>query len=281
VGKAENPNSGGGCAMGLVLLVVIWLITLISTYFFIAKTWWLPAGASAAAAGIDHHFTVSFILMGTVFVAAQLALGYLVWSYRDRGSASTKASYSHGNTNLEIVWTLLTTVLFVGMNLMSSSIWASERFRAAEANAVHVEVTGVQFQWYFRYPGPDGKFGLTKPELEDAPNGNGLGIDSHDPAATDDVVSGIMVVPVNREIEVILRSHDVIHSFFVPQMRFKQDAVPGLAIHMHFTPIETGEFEIACAELCGLGHYKMHGILKVVSQEEFDKWLTAREAEKQ
>ena len=268
--------------MGLLLLVVIWLITLFSTYFFVAKTWWLPAGASAAAAGIDHHFTVSFYLMGFVFVAAQLALGYLVWKYREGGS-SQKASYSHGNTTLEVVWTVLTTILFVGLNLASSSIWAAERFRAAEANAIHVEVTGMQFAWYFRYPGPDGKFGLTKPELEDASAGGeaALGLDTHDPASKDDVVSGVMVVPVNREIEVILRAHDVIHSFFVPNMRFKQDAVPGLAIHMHFTPIQTGEYEIACAELCGLGHYKMHGMLKVVSQEEFDKWLAAREAEKQ
>jgi len=266
--------------MGLVILVVIWLITFVSTYFFVAKTWWLPEGASAAAAGIDHHFTVSFILMGVVFVAAQVALGYLAWRYRE-GSPSGKAIYSHGNTTLEIVWTALTTVLFVGMNLASSSIWAAERFNAAGSDAVHVEVTGKQFQWYFRYPGPDGKFGLTKPELEDAPNGNPLGLDSHDAAAKDDVVAGVMVVPVNREIEVILRAQDVIHSFFVPGMRFKQDAVPGLAIHMHFTPIQTGEFEIACAELCGLGHYKMHGILKVVSQEEFEKWLAAKEAEKQ
>jgi cytochrome c oxidase subunit II len=281
VGKAKNPTRGARC-MGLILLVVIWLITFVSTYFFLAKTWWLPVGASAAAAGIDHHFTVSFILMGTVFVAAQLALGFLVWKYRSGGPAST-AEYSHGNTPLEVVWTVLTAVLFVGMNLMSSSIWASERFRAAEANAVHVEVTGMQFAWYFRYPGPDGKFGLTKPELEDASAGGeaALGLDTKDPASRDDVVSGVMVVPVNREVEVILRAHDVIHSFFVPAMRFKQDAVPGLAIHMHFTPIQTGEFEIACAELCGLGHYKMHGMLKVVSQEEFDKWLAAREAEKQ
>ena len=249
--------------MGLVLLVIIWLITLVSTYFFVAKTWWLPVGASAAAAGIDHHFTVSYILMGTVFVAAQLALGFLVWKYRSGGSST--AEYSHGNTKLEVIWTVLTAVLFVGMNLMSSSIWASERFRAAEANAVHVEVTGMQFAWYFRYPGPDGKFGVTKPELEDASAGGeaALGLDAKDPASKDDVVSGVMVVPVNREVEVILRAHDVIHSFFVPAMRFKQDAVPGLAIHMHFTPIQTG------------------GILKVVSQEEFDKWLAAREAEKQ
>jgi cytochrome c oxidase subunit 2 len=268
--------------MGLILLVVIWLITFISTYFFIAKTWWLPVGASAAAAAIDHHFTVSFILMGTVFVAAQLALGYLVWKYRAGGSAG-KVDYSHGNPTMEVVWTVLTAVLFVGMNLMSSSIWASERFRAAEASAVHVEVTGMQFAWYFRYPGADGKFGVTKPELEDASAGGeaALGLDPKDPASKDDVVSGVMVVPVNREVEVILRAHDVIHSFFVPAMRFKQDAVPGLAIHMHFTPIQTGEFEIACAELCGLGHYKMHGILKVVTEEEFDKWLAAREAEKQ
>jgi len=280
-GRLRNPLWRSR-AMGLVLLIVIWLITFVSTYFFMAKTWWLPAGASAAAASIDHHFTVTYILMGTVFVAAQVSLGYFVWKYRDGGS-SKKATYSHGNVTLEIVWTVLTTVLFVGMNLASSSIWASERFRPAGENAVHVEVTGMQFAWYFRYPGADGKFGLTKPELEDASAGGeaALGLDTNDPASKDDVVTGVMVVPVNREVEVILRAHDVIHSFYVPSMRFKQDAVPGLAIHMHFTPIQTGDYEIACAELCGLGHYKMHGMLKVVSQEEFDKWLAAREAEKQ
>ncbi len=269
--------------MGLIVLIIIWLITFASTYFFIAKTWWLPAGASAAAAGIDHHFTTTFILMGIVFVAAQVSLGALVWIYRDRGSSSSKVDYSHGNMKLEVVWTVLTTILFVGLNLMSSSIWASERFRAAEADAVRVEVTGMQFAWYFRYPGPDGKFGATNPELEDASAGGeaALGLDPKDPASKDDVVTGTMVVPVNREIEVILRAHDVIHSFFIPTMRFKQDAVPGLAIHMHFTAIQTGDYEILCAELCGLGHYKMHGMLKVVSQEEYDKWLAAREAEKQ
>jgi cytochrome c oxidase subunit II len=269
--------------MGLVLLIVISLITLLSTYFFVAKTWWLPVGASAIAPAIDHHFAITFILMGIVFVAAQLSLGYLVWRYRDSGSSSQKVVYSHGNVKLELIWTALTAVLFVGLNLMSSSIWASERFRPAGPNATRVEVTGMQFAWYFRYPGPDGKFGTTRPELEDASAGGegALGLDTKDPASKDDVVTGIMVVPVNREVEVILRAHDVIHSFFVPAMRFKQDAVPGLAIHMHFTPTQTGDFEIACAELCGLGHYKMHGILRVVSPEDFDKWLADREAEKQ
>lgn len=267
--------------MGLVLLIVIWLITFISTYFFLAKTWWLPVGASAAAAGIDHHFETSFVLMGIVFVAAQVVLGLFAWQYRQREKAT--ALYSHGNNTLEMLWTGLTLVLFVGLNLMSRSIWASERFEPAKPGAVQVEVTGMQFAWYFRYPGPDGKFGATKPELQDPSAGNeaAIGLDTTDPTSKDDVVSGTMYVPVNREVEVILRAEDVIHSFFVPAMRFKQDAVPGLAIRMHFTPIATGDYDIVCAELCGLGHYKMHGMLKVVSQEEYDKWLAAKEAEKQ
>jgi cytochrome c oxidase subunit 2 len=267
--------------MGLVLLCVISLITLVSTYFFIAKTWWFPAGASAATAALDHQFAVTFVLMGIVFVAAQLSLAFFVWKYR--GDASTRADYSHGNLKLEIIWTTLTAILFIGLNLAGSPIWAAERFRPAAESATRVEVTGMQFAWYFRYPGPDGKFGIAKPELEDPSAGGeaALGLDPADPASKDDVVTGTMYVPVGREVEVILRAHDVIHSFFVPAMRFKQDAVPGLAIHMHFTPTETGDFEIACAELCGLGHYKMHGMLKVVSQDEFDKWLAAREAEKQ
>jgi cytochrome c oxidase subunit 2 len=220
--------------------------------------------------------------MGIVFVAAQVALGLFAWKYGER-SSSAAARYTHGNNTLEIIWTVLTAILFIGLNLMSSSIWAAERFRPAQPGALQVEVTGMQFAWYFRYAGPDGKFGATKPELIDPSAGaeSAIGLDTTDPAAKDDIVTGVMYVPVNREVELILRAHDVIHSFFVPSMRFKQDAVPGLAIHMHFTPISTGDYEIACAELCGLGHYKMHGLLKVVSQAEFDKWLAAREAEKQ
>ena len=268
--------------MGLALLALIWLITFVSTYFFVAKTWWFPVGASASAAWIDHQFAVTFILMGIVFVAAQGALGLFVWQYRDRG-ATQPVHYSHGNAKLEIIWTVLTAVLFIGLNLMGSRVWATERFDPPEVGAVPVEATGLQFAWYFRYPGPDGKYGRTKAELEDASAGgeSAVGLDPSDAASKDDIVSGTMYIPVNREVDLALRAQDVIHSLFIPSMRFKQDAVPGLIIHMHFRPIQTGDYEIACAELCGLGHYKMHGMLKVVSQEEFDKWLASKEAEKQ
>jgi cytochrome c oxidase subunit 2 len=270
--------------MGLALLVLIWLITLVSTYFFVAKTWWFPVGASAAAGFIDKQFAFTFIIVGIVFVVAQLSLGYIAWRYRETPNAAPVA-YSHGNTKLEIVWTALTTILFVGLNLMGSSVWASQRYPLDQPDpaAVQVEVTGMQFAWYFRYPGPDGTYGKTKPSLMDPSAGGeaAVGLDTSDPSAKDDVVTGTMFIPVDREIDLSLRSVDVIHDFFVPAMRFKQDAVPGLNIHMHFHPTQIGEYEIVCAELCGLGHYKMHGVVHVVSQEDFDKWLAAREAEKQ
>jgi len=268
--------------MGLALLAIIWLITLVSTYFFAAKTWWLPHGASASAQWIDGQFALTYVLMGIVFLAAQLSLGWLVWRYRDEGP-SRPVKYTHGNTKLELIWTTLTAVLFIGLNLMGSSVWAAERFATAAPGSLPVEVTGMQFAWYFRYAGADGKFGSTSPKLMDPSAGSeaAIGLDTSDPASKDDVVTGTMYLPVNREVDLRLRSVDVIHSFFVPSFRFKQDAVPGLEIHMHFTPMEIGDFEIACAELCGLGHYKMHGMVHVVSAEDFDKWMAAREAEKQ
>ncbi len=268
--------------MGLALLLLIWVITLVSTYYFAVQRWWLPAAASAQAGAIDHQFVLTYVAMGFVFLAAQLGLGFFVWKYRDRGSKS-QVQYSHGNIKLEALWTLLTAILFIGLNLAGSKIWAANRFEPAHAGAIPVEVTGMQFQWYFRYPGPDGKYGKTKPDLVDPSAGGegAVGLDTNDAASKDDVITNTMYLPVNREVDLTLRSQDVIHSFFVPAMRFKQDAVPGLMIHMHFTPNKIGDYEIACAELCGLGHYRMHGVLKVVSQEDFDKWLAQREAEKQ
>jgi cytochrome c oxidase subunit II len=267
--------------MGLALLVVIWLITAAGSYFFIAKTWWMPAVASVGGVSLDHQFTLTFIAMGVVFIAAQAGLGLFAWKYRDRVGARVR--YSHGNTKLEILWTALTAVLFFGLVILGDQLWAQQRFTSAAKGAVQVEVTGMQFAWYFRYPGMDSKYARTRPELEDPSSGNmaALGIDTDDPAAKDDVVVGTMYLPVNREVDLTLRAEDVIHSFYVPAMRFKQDAVPGLAIHMHFTPDKIGQYEIACAELCGLGHYKMHGVLHVVSQPDFDHWLAQREAEKQ
>jgi cytochrome c oxidase subunit 2 len=168
---------------------------------------------------------------------------------------------------------VLTAILFVGLNLMGQHIWAAARFQGPAPGSLPVEITGLQFQWYFRYPGPDGKFGSTRADLEDPSTGNALGIDDTDPAGKDDIITSTLVIPVNRELDVTLRSQDVIHDFFVADFRFKQDAVPGLNIHMHFTPTKIGDYETDCAELCGSGHYKMRAGVKVVSDEDYAAFL--------
>jgi cytochrome c oxidase subunit 2 len=161
--------------------------------------------------------------------------------------------------------------------LYGEHAWAEAHFQGASPGALQVEVTGQQFAWNFRYAGPDGKWGQTKPELVSASSGNPLGMDPRDPASKDDIVSPTMYVPVGQEVELLIRTQDVTHGFYVRELRLKQDAVPGMVIHMHFNATVPGEYEIACAELCGLGHYRMRSFLYVVSQAEYDKWVRDQE----
>jgi len=163
-------------------------------------------------------------------------------------------------------------VFFLLMNILGQRMWAQLRFEGAPAGAMQIEVNGKQFAWNFRYPGPDGKFGKTDPKLINDSGGNPLGRDLTDPDGKDDVVVAEIAFPVNRPVELILRSQDVTHNFFIPEFRIKQDTVPGLAMTIHFTPNRIGKYEVACSELCGLGHYKMRAYAHVKSQEDFDKW---------
>ena len=179
---------------------------------------------------------------------------------------------------MEFIWTLATVIMFVGLGLYGEHAWAEAHFQGAAPGALQLEVTGQQFAWNFRYAGPDGKFGGTKPELVSASTGNPLGLDPRDPTSKDDIVSPVAYVPVGQEVELIIRTQDVTHSFYVRELRLKQDAVPGMTIHMHFNATVPGEYELACAELCGLGHYRMRSFVNVVSQEEYDKWLRDQEA---
>jgi len=256
--------------MAFLLAIVIAAITLGTMYFFAAKTWWFPPYISEYGKAYDHQFMMTLMMTGVVFFLAQLGLAFAVFRYRDRGQ---RASYSHGNNTLEALWTTVTAVVFVGIAVMGQGIWARVHFDPAPAGAVVVEATGQQFAWNFRYPGPDGKFGRTKPELMKESVGNPMGLDPDDPDGKDDVVMPVMAVPVNRPVEVILRSKDVIHSFYVRELRLKQDMVPGMENRLHFTASTVGNYEIPCAELCGLGHYQMRSFLQVMTEENFQKWL--------
>lgn len=263
-------NSKGSTPVALVLALLLVIFTAISVYLFAAKVWWFPAAITAFGVEIDAQFMRTLWITGIVFIVAQLGLAWVIFRYRDRGE---RAQHFEGNTAMEVVWTLATVVLFVGLGIYGESAWAEVHFRDAAQGALQVEVTGQQFAWWFRYPGADGQFGKVKPELISASSGNPVGLDRRDPAAKDDLVSPILGVPVNREVELILRSEDVTHSFFVRELRLKQDAVPGMLIHIHFTPTQVGEYEIVCAELCGLGHYKMRSLLRVMSDADYQKYL--------
>lgn len=264
--------------MGRILAIAIWLVTLATLVVFASGRWSFPAPASAHGLLIDRQFNVTWVIVAVGFALAQIALGFVVWRY-PRGKRG-RAFYTTGNARVEVICAAITAIVFVSLAIFGQTVWAELHLRDAPADAVLVEVTGQQFVWNFRYPGADGKFGGSRPELyNDEDNAatarpGPLGIDPKDPLGLDDLVSvGLMVVPVNRPVKLILRAKDVTHSFFVPALRFKQDAVPGLRINVHFTPIREGRYEIACAELCGISHHRMRAFLEVRSQSEFEKWL--------
>jgi cytochrome c oxidase subunit 2 len=264
--------------MALAMAVFLVLMTVVTVYIFAAKIWWFPPAITNIGHEIDDQFSRTLLITGVVFVAAQFGLALAIYKFRDHGQ---KASYFEGNNTMEIVWTLATVVLFVGLGLYARNAWAQVHYTEPSAGALPIEVTGQQFVWNFRYAGPDGKFGRTKPELVSASTGNPVGLDSTDPASKDDIVAPVIAVPVGREVDLILRSQDVTHSFFVRELRLKQDAVPGMEIHMHFTANDPGSYDLVCAELCGLGHYRMHTTLTVMSESDFEKWLKDQEAANQ
>jgi cytochrome c oxidase subunit II len=248
-----------------------------SLYLFIARPYWFPALASEHGGSIDSLFMAVLVVSGIAFVLVQGALGYFVVRYGTNGTE--KASYWHDNPKAEAILLIMTAVILTVLVFWGQKVWAGIYFSDEPKDATVVQVTGEQFSWTFHYPGPDGQFGRTDTKL--ITNTNGIGLDRSDPVAKDDIVSGNnMHAPVGKPVVVRLRSKDVIHSFFLPNFRMKQDAVPGMGIEVWFTPTKAGNYEIACAELCGLGHYRMKGALTVdESQDAFNKWL--EEAAKQ
>ncbi len=255
----------------MLLAILIWLFTIVTTIAFASRHWWFPESVSSHGEVVDGQFVLTLVVTGIVFILAQVGLGWVLFRYRDTGQQ--RAVYSHGNNKLEVLWTLLTATVFFLMVLPGQKIWADLYINPAAENALQIEVTGQQFAWNIRYPGPDGRFGTIKPELIDDAAGNPLGLDFNDPAAADDLVLPTMAIPVNRPIELLLRSKDVTHAFSVRELRIKQDTVPGLLIPLRFTAIKTGSFEIACMELCGLGHHRMRSFIEILTESDYQDWL--------
>jgi cytochrome c oxidase subunit 2 len=159
------------------------------------------------------------------------------------------------------------------LEFVGQKVWAAMYFTPPAADSLQVQVLAGQFAFYFRYPGPDGKFGPIHTNKIDETKGNFFGISSSDPESKDDIVTVDLGVPVNQPVELLLNSKDMGHGFYVPEMRIQQDIVPGMEIPLHFTPTKIGRYEISCNQLCGLGHYTMRAFLAVMSEEDYQKWI--------
>ncbi len=245
----------------------------------------LPALASAHGEQIDGLIGWTHVFMLLLFVGWG---GFFVYCLvRFRRSRNPVANYaavkSHASSYLEGAVAVIEMILLFGFSI---PLWAARVDRIpSESEALVVQVTGEQFAWNIHYAGPDGKFGRTDITMIDVQS-NPLGVDRSDPAAKDDVTTlNQLYLPANKPIIVKLRSKDVIHSFNVPEFRVKQDAIPGLTIPVWFVPnVTTAEmrtrtgkpdfqYEIACAQLCGLGHFRMRGFVTVESPDAFQKWM--------
>jgi cytochrome c oxidase subunit 2 len=232
----------------------------------------LPPAASEHAAQIDNMIGMLHILMVALFLGWGTYFMYVLLRFRK--SRQSKADYagarSHASTYLEVLVAVIEGVLLVGFAV---PIWASvvTDFPSEEESTV-VRVVAEQFAWNVHYPGADGVFGRSDIAL--ITSDNPLGLDRSDPACKDDIATiNQLNLPVDKPVIVHLSSKDVIHSFGIPVMRVKQDAIPGQLVPLWFTPRKTGEYEIACAQLCGLGHYRMRGFVTVQTADEFQAWL--------
>jgi len=235
---------------------------------------WLPKSASTFAAEIDASINVVHLLMLVMFVVWGIFFIYFIIKFRS--SSNQPVNYS-GFSNKSLPIAMVAFVALFDIYMLAKHdipFWNHLKtdFPAAAESTV-VRVVGQQFAWNIHYPGVDGIFGKTDMHLVNEQS-NPIGLVFDDPAAKDDIVTlGQLHLPVNKPVIVHLTTKDVIHSFSLPIMRVKQDIIPGMRISTWFEPTRTGDWQIACAQLCGNSHFKMKGILKVETQEEFDAWL--------
>lgn len=223
--------------------------------FFVAPGhpgWWLPKDVSTHGHDIDRLFKIILGITGTIFVAVELVLVYFMFKFD--GKEGRKGTYIHGHHTAEIVWTAIPAVILIYIAVAQFSTWKEVKFTDNFPKApLHAQVLAGQFEWRISYPGADGKIETKTDNVESV---NDLHVVKDKPAI------------------IRLMSRDVLHSFFLPNLRIKQDAVPGMTIPLWFQATEAGNFDLACAELCGWGHYKMKGRLVVhKDQADFDAWL--------
>jgi len=259
----------------LMFLLVPILGVLLFVFAAMPDSWplynhWFPEDISKNGWVIDSLFDSILYLTGIIFVGTSLALFWFMWKY-DGTKHAEPVKFSHGSHTLEIIWSILPAVTLVFIAVFQMDAWAKAKMlrpmlpgpdgRIGTTDDVPrppiAEVTGRQFEWRIRYAGPDGQIG-TEDDLHTVND---------------------LTLPKDEEIVLAIKSMDVLHNFFLPNVRVKNDVVPGMKQFVWFTPQKRGRYDIVCAELCGWGHYKMKGRMTVVTPAEFDKWMAEKKAE--
>lgn len=211
--------------------------------------WSLPLNISTQGVQIDNLFWLIFWLTAIAFVLVEFGVLWFLWRYRAR--EGHRAKYTHGNLGAEIVWTAVPALAMIFLGIYSGRIWADIRSPGSfPEDALTIDVSAKQFEWNVTYPGADRE----------------LGNDD------DFTIRNRLEFPANEPVVIRLHSEDVIHSFFIPELRVKQDAVPGMTIPIWFEATQAGEYQIACAELCGNGHYNMRASVIIHEPDAYERW---------
>jgi cytochrome c oxidase subunit II len=273
--------------MGKLFAVIVFVIALLSAIPIITHSWFgsgisfaLPEDISTHGHAIDDQLSDTMVEAGLSFLAAQFVLAFFVWKFSNRQANAEIKTLPGGAKGLVIAALVLVGTEMLALGILGQKAWASVYFTPAKPDALQVQAQAGQFAFYFRYPGADGKFGALRPDKIDEGNSNFFGLDpANDVDSRDDIVTGELAIPINREVHLMMHAKDVGHSFYVRELRIQQDFVPGLDLSVHFTATKVGKYEIVCTQLCGLGHYNMKAYLNVLSQEDFDAWMKQKASE--
>lgn len=275
-GQRGTGTQAGHWWLGLLILGV--LTGSLVSFAAATRSWWLPLQASIQGHMVDGVIYTLFGVSAVFFVVAQFFLAFPLMRRRPpRGDAGFTPPPL---TRMPGIAAILAVAVLVVADTTVLALSERDWFRlhgAPPANALQIQVVGRQFQWYFRYAGPDGRMGRVDPQFISP--GSPLGQDPADPAGADDVVTvNDLHLVVGRPVAFHITSVDVLHSFNLPNFRIKQDAVPGTTVTVWMTPERAGSYEVACAQLCGIGHYLMRGAVTVESPEAFAAWIASQEA---
>lgn len=287
--KDKEEENASNLNATIWLLVGIVGVSLLVWSFFSQTHKFLPEAASKLGRDYDLFFLIYSVPIVLIFFITHFLL--FAFSYKYRFKVGRKVAWFPESNKLELIWTSVPLVVLLALGISTTGRWLNATGAPSE-DAMHIKVTAMQFKWMMAYPGADGEFGARNIR-EYGELVNLLGLDPDDAKGYDDVYTDTIVVPVGKEVAFDLTALDVIHDFYLPHFRVKMDAIPGVPTSIKIKADKTTDqmrtklknpdfnFELACAELCGTGHWNMRKVLKVVSQQEFDEWISSQQTAKE